>query len=354
MVRIRLEGLTKRFGPVVAVDQVHLTVEPAELFFLLGPSGCGKTTLLRCLAGFCEPDAGRIWFNGRDLTGVPAHKRNTSMVFQSYALWPHMTVAANVGFGLEVRRIGRRERAEQVRQALRTVQMEALADRKPHELSGGQQQRVALARALVVKPQCLLLDEPLSNLDARMRLQMRDELRRICKQAGLTTIYVTHDQKEALSMADRVAVMRDGRIEQIGAPREIYQRPVNRFVASFLGETNLLEASVVSQTSGLARLRTALGELTSTTLPDRLAAASSLLCSIRPESIRLGAPPDERVNAFVGELAESVFLGEMAQHRLRSGAVQLKVFELHPRFRGPAVGTVRFWIDPADVVVLAQ
>ncbi len=353
MVRIQLRALRKTFGAVVAVDDVDLDIAPAELFFLLGPSGCGKTTLLRCVAGFCRPDTGRIYFGERDITAVPAHKRNTSMVFQSYALWPHMTVADNVAFGLAMRRIARRERARLVRQMLQTVQMESLAERKPNQLSGGQQQRVALARALVIRPQCLLLDEPLSNLDAKLRLEMRDEIRQICKQTGVTAIYVTHDQKEALSMADRLAVFHDGRVEQTGPPQEIYQKPANRFVASFLGQANFLEATVLSRQNGQARLHTAIGEVTAAALPSGLHPESRVLCSIRPETLRLGEPPPAPVNLFKGELKDSVYLGEMAQHRLSAGTVELEVLELNPKHRGlPAGRSVSFWIDPADVVVL--
>src|SRR5450432_1625942 len=207
MISIQVKQLTKQFGSVVALHGLDLTINPGELFFLLGPSGCGKTTLLRCLAGFYIPEKGQILFGDEDVTRLAPHKRNTGMMFQSYALWPHLTVAENVAFGLEERRVARPETTKRVGDALASVRMEKYADRKPNQLSGGQQQRVALARALVIKPRCLLLDEPLSNLDARLRLEMRAEIRRACKENGLTAIYVTHDQKEALSIADRVAVM---------------------------------------------------------------------------------------------------------------------------------------------------
>src|SRR5512141_1811820 len=212
MISIRIQQLTKRFGTVTALDRVDLTINPGELFFLLGPSGCGKTTLLRTLAGFYEPDAGSIWFGDDDVTRLAPHKRNTGMMFQSYALWPHMTVAQNVAFGLQERKVPASEIKQRVGEALESVKMSAYAERSPNQLSGGQQQRVALARALVVRPRCLLLDEPLSNLDAQLRLEMRGEIRRVCKDAGLTAIYVTHDHKEALSVADRLAVMFAGRI----------------------------------------------------------------------------------------------------------------------------------------------
>jgi iron(III) transport system ATP-binding protein len=239
-----------RGGTTRAVDGVSIEIEPGELFFLLGPSGCGKTTLLRMIAGFIDPTEGSISFNGRDVTRTPPNKRNTGMVFQSYALWPHMTVAQNVAFGLSVRKVPGDEKAKRVREALDQVQMGEYAGRKPTQLSGGQQQRVALARALVVRPDVLLLDEPLSNLDAKLRLELRSEIRRVCKDAGLTTVYVTHDQKEALSMADRVAIMEAGRVRQTGTPRELYRRPKSRFVAEFLGEADFFEAKVASHESG--------------------------------------------------------------------------------------------------------
>ncbi|HVU38773.1 MAG TPA: ABC transporter ATP-binding protein, partial [Opitutales bacterium] len=237
MVAVRLENVTKRFGAVTALDRVTLDIAAGELFFLLGPSAAGKTTLLRCLAGLETPDEGRILFGGEDVTRVEPHLRQTGMVFQNYALWPHLNVADNVGFGLKQQRCPRDEIAERVTAALAAVRLEGQENTRIHQLSGGQQQRVALARALVTQPRCLLLDEPLSNLDARLRHELRGEIRRVCKESGLTAIYVTHDQKEALALADRIAVLAAGRIRQVGAPREIYRRPCDRFVADFIGET---------------------------------------------------------------------------------------------------------------------
>ena len=244
MTAITLKGLTKRFGSTTAVDGVSLTIESGELFFLLGPSGCGKTTLLRMIAGFIEPTSGSVRFADRDVTLLPPNRRNTGMVFQSYALWPHMTVEENVAYGLNVRKVPATERNDRVMAALKSVHMDEYARRKPNQLSGGQQQRIALARALVIQPTVLLLDEPLSNLDAKLRLEMRWEIRRICSETKITTVYVTHDQKEALSMADNMAVLRAGKIAQIGPPRLLYERPNSRFVADFLGETNFLPAVI--------------------------------------------------------------------------------------------------------------
>src|SRR6059058_5957216 len=253
--RVSIRNLIKRFGKTAVLQDISLEIASQELFFLLGPSGCGKTTLLRLIAGFYQPDAGQLFFGDKPMSGVPPHRRNAGMVFQNYALWPHLTVAENVAYGLEVRAVSASEKKQRVAEALGIVQMEKYADRAPNELSGGQQQRVALARALVIKPDVLLLDEPLSNLDARLRLEMREEIRRIHAQTKITTIYVTHDQKEALSLADRIAVMRQGQIEQIGAPRSLYRAPANRFVADFIGETNWLPAEVLGQSDGTLRVK---------------------------------------------------------------------------------------------------
>ena len=239
---IRAESLVKNFGEVRALDQASMTIEKGELFFLLGSSGCGKTTLLRCIAGLEEPTSGRILFGDRDVTQLPAHKREAAMVFQSYALWPHMNVAENVAFGLVERKVPQSEIDKRVDEVLEMVHLEGYNTRRIDQMSGGQQQRVALARALIVKPKCLLLDEPLSNLDAKLRLEMRREIRRIVKENDLTGIYVTHDQEEALSMADRMAVLDQGRVAQLGKPDDIYRNPLSSHVANFIGETNLIEA----------------------------------------------------------------------------------------------------------------
>ena len=309
VVSVSIQNVTKRFNDVVAADNVTLEIQTGELFFLLGPSGCGKTTLLRILAGFCEVDSGRVLFNDRDVTGAPAHKRNTGMVFQNYALWPHMTVEGNVAYGLEIRKVPSEERRGRVAEALAMVQMQGYGARRPSQLSGGQQQRVALARALVVKPDVVLLDEPLSNLDAGLRLDMRDEIRRIHLETGITTIYVTHDQKEALSLAQRMAVLRQGRVEQVGKPREVYERPCSSFVASFIGRTNLIEGEIAgSPRPGLWEARTAHGVIRACDETQRRV-GEKVLCSIRPESIRVGAP-EPGDNSLPARLLHVTYLGE--------------------------------------------
>ena len=241
MISIQVKQLTKQFGSIVALHGLDLTINPGELFFLLGPSGCGKTTLLRSLAGFYIPEKGQILFGDEDVTRLEPHKRNTGMMFQSYALWPHMTVAENVAFGLEERKVPAAEIRTRVGDALASVRMEKYADRKPNQLSGGQQQRVALARALVIEPQILLLDEPLSNLDAHLRAEMRSEIRDLLQRLAITTVFVTHDQQEALAMADRVAVMSAGKLVEVGAPKALCDHPVHPFTASFLGARTVIE-----------------------------------------------------------------------------------------------------------------
>lgn len=365
MTPIRLDNLRKQFGETVAVHDVSLEIPAGDLFFLLGPSGCGKTTLLRMIAGFQEPTSGRILFGGDDVTHVAPQKRDTGMVFQGYALWPHMTVRQNVAFGLEVRKVSKAETARRVDSALERVQLSHQADRKTNQLSGGQQQRVALARALVIEPRVLLLDEPLSNLDAKLRLEMRQGIRDIAKAAGTTGVYVTHDQKEALSMADRVAVLNGGRLEQVGPPRELYERPVNRFVAGFLGETNLIAAEVAGREGDRVLLDTPAGRLVSTVFPEALPTTGSVTCSVRPESISLAAPgsaAEERLpteNRLKLHRTGGVYLGEVAQHGLRAVAgetsLELNALELNPRFAlDESAGGLTGWVDPGDVVVLGD
>jgi iron(III) transport system ATP-binding protein len=350
MTAVRLEQITKTFGQTVALDRIDLRIEPGELFFLLGPSGCGKSTLLRLVAGLHEPTSGRIYFNDRDVTSLGTEKRNAVMCFQSYALWPHMSVRENIRFGLDVRRFDRQEQMRRVDEVLRLVQMEELADRKPNQLSGGQQQRVALARALAVKPDCLLLDEPLSNLDAKLRHEMRSEIRRICKTAGFTTIYVTHDQKEALSVADRIAVLKDGRLMQVGTPGELYHRPASAFVADFIGHTNLLSGRIVERNDGHVRVETSVGRFIATS-DSPLPQQEHVTVSIRPEQMQIarnGTGPE--MNRIVGKPIETTFLGEASEHVLLVNGQKLKVICAPPLFDVPQELAVEF--DPHDVVVL--
>jgi len=283
--KVSLHNITKRFGTTPVVNAVTLDVADGELFFLLGPSGCGKTTLLRTIAGFYMPDTGELKFGDRDVTTLPPNKRNTGMVFQNYALWPHMTVAGNVEYGLDVRKIPSAEKTQRVTAALAAVRMTEFADRPATLLSGGQQQRVALARALVVNPDVLLLDEPLSNLDAKLRLEMREEIRRLHKETGLTTIYVTHDQAEALSLADRVAVMNLGRIEQVGTSRELYRSPSNEFVRDFLGAANFVEGRVTQIQDGRVSVSTPHGEIICALADNAFTVGQTVTCVVRPNDV---------------------------------------------------------------------
>ncbi len=358
--QVRLDNITKRFGNTTAVRSVSLDIGDGELFFLLGPSGCGKTTVMRMVAGFYIPDEGKILFDNDDVSNLPPHKRDTGMVFQSYALWPHMTVRENVAFGLELRKLTKSEVKKRTDAALAMVKMTERADYRPNQLSGGQQQRVALARALVIHPKCLLLDEPLSNLDAKLRLEMRTEIRRICKEAKLTAIYVTHDQKEALSIADRLAVMNAGEVMQVGAPREVYLKPNSAFVANFIGETNFIEGVFAGYSHGRVEVTTSLGAMIAATLPnDPVRAGDKVTLSLRPEAIRLGDPPATAPNIFDGTVHDTVYLGEVAQHVVNlgnNGAVALKVFELNPRYvaRDDTKLSAKVWVKPEDVVVLTK
>jgi iron(III) transport system ATP-binding protein len=358
MVSVTLERVSKAFGDVQAVRDVSLEIRKGELFFMLGPSGCGKTTLLRMIAGFYLPTAGRILFDDRDITPTPPHKRNTGMVFQNYALWPHMTVQENVAYGLELRRVAAGEKQRRVQEALEMVRMSAYATRSPNQLSGGQQQRVALARALVVNPDVVLLDEPLSNLDAKLRLEMRDEIRRIHDEIGATMIYVTHDQKEALSLADRMAIMGIGEVCQVGDPRTVYTRPASPFVAEFIGETNFINGRIVSAGAELW-METPVGRLCSTVVPSNpYAVGTDIVCCIRPESIRIenGPAASEKINQIAARVTQIMYLGEHEQYTLQlSDGTVVKAIDPNPDTRKASVGEeVRLGFDASQVVALER
>ncbi len=317
--RIAVEHLTKRFGSLAAVSGVSLAVEDGELFTLLGPSGCGKTTLLRLIAGFYAADEGELRFGDKRMNDVPAHERGIGMVFQNYALWPHMTVAENVAYGLKLRKISAPDIAARVRGALSKVELAGLDARYPGQLSGGQQQRVALARALVLNPQILLLDEPLSNLDAKIRVQVRSEIRKLQQELAITTIYVTHDQEEALAMSDRIAVFSQGRVCQIGPPKTLYERPATRFVAYFIGINNFIEGrvSAVDGERRILRAQTALGELAAIH-DERLRPGDSCVLCIRPENLAIGDADGNR-NRFKGKVVLAAYLGNTLRYDLDLG-----------------------------------
>lgn len=311
MARLELNALTKNYGDVRAVASVDLDIRQGELVVLLGPSGCGKTTTLRMIAGFVAPTSGEIRLGGHDITRRPPWKRNTGLVFQSYALFPHLTVTENIAFGLRMRKLPQSEVAAKLREVLRLVRLEGLGDRLPRELSGGQQQRVALARALVIEPDILLLDEPLSNLDAKLRQEVRVEIRELQKNLGLTTVMVTHDQEEALTMADRLVVMSNGEVQQVGSQRDLYEHPANTFVAGFVGRTNLLHGRVESpgrfrSDSGL-RIR-CLNEV----------APDGRTLSLRPERLSLATSPVAGAdNCFPGTVEFASYLGGILEYYVR-------------------------------------
>ena len=346
MAHLELAGLVKAFGEVKAVDGVDLAVAQGEAVALLGPSGCGKTTTLRMVAGLAPPDAGRISAAGRDITAMRPHKRNMGYVFQSYALFPHMDVAANVGFGLIERGIARPERDARVREALAMVRLQGLEARRPRELSGGQQQRVAVARSLVVRPDVLLLDESLSNLDARLRESMRHEIRDIQRSLGITTLFVTHDQVEALTMCDRIAVMDKGRIAQIGGPEEIYEKPATRFVATFVGRMNVLPAEAAGDGSlvvGGARI------LAASPLP-----SGRLDIMVRPQRMRWRAGAGKDENRLPGRVKRVVFVGER-QEILVDTESGLAMAEQASGLAAPAEGeAVELCWSKADTLVFPR
>lgn len=355
MIELHLKNVSKLFGETRAVDNVTVSVEKGELFFLLGPSGCGKTTCLRTVAGFYQPDEGGLYFGDRLMNDVPPHKRNIGMVFQNYALWPHMTIYENVEYGLNVRKIPAEIKKEKVQKVLEIVRMAEYADRNPNQLSGGQQQRIALARALVIEPDVLLLDEPLSNLDAKLRLEMRQEIKRIHSEAGITAIYVTHDQKEALSLADRMAVMRDGKIVQIGAPREVYNLPTNSFVADFIGETNFLRGKLKQATGEVFLVETPIGDVRGKPAGAELTAGDVVVCSVRPESVNISDDPLENTpNQFEARVSNITYLGDVEEYWLKlKDILDMKITLYNPGQYERHVGDrvyVRF--QPQNAVLL--
>jgi iron(III) transport system ATP-binding protein len=353
MVHLQLERLKKSFAGHTVLAGIDLEIHAGELFFLLGPSGCGKTTLLRHIAGFYQPDEGRMLFNGKDVSRVPAHQRYTGMMFQSYALWPHLNVAENVGFGLVERKVPAAERRQRVAEALDLVQLSGMGERRIQQLSGGQQQRVAMARALVIRPQVFLLDEPLSNLDTKLRMEMRAEIRRLCKQFGLTGVYVTHDQQEALSMGDRLAIMHEGHIVQVDVPMQVYRRPKNAMAAAFMGETHLLPGTLIDSSAAALRIQTELGTFTAAPGEESFAQGEGVLLSIRPEALRL-SPAAEAQHSFTALITGAQYLGAEVHYQLQAGGVVLKAMELNPPLLRPIGSELTLHVVSEDVIVLRK
>ena len=354
--RVELTKITKRFGPVKAVDDVSLAIGEGDFFTLLGPSGCGKTTLLRMIAGFHAPDAGEIRFGEKVVNDIPPHRRETGMVFQNYALFPHLSVHDNIAYGLKARQIPKNETAARIGAIIKSVQLEGLEDRAPSKLSGGQQQRVALARALVISPQILLMDEPLSNLDAKLRVSMREEIRRIQKEMGITTIYVTHDQEEAMAVSDRIAILNKGRLEQIGSPTEIYFRPESRFAAEFMGSSNIIDLDVAGYDEATATIAATAGGQRISIRGGRPAGAR-IAVSVRPEWIRVvGESQAAEPNVLSGTVVSSTFLGAMIRYRVSGPGGGVIVIEVHDPAEGSIVKngeTLRYQL-PADRPVVLE
>ncbi|WP_134724350.1 ABC transporter ATP-binding protein [Paracoccus luteus] len=314
---IQVQGAMKRYGSVLAVDDVSFNVAQGEFVSLLGPSGCGKTTSLRMIAGFIEASGGSIRVHGRDVTYLPPERRDLGFVFQNYALWPHMTVAENVAFGLKLRKKPRALIKEKIEESLSITGLSGYAGRLPRELSGGQQQRVALARALALEPQVLLMDEPLSNLDRALRVVMRRELKELQARMKMTTLYVTHDQEEALSMSNRVVIMNKGRVEQIAAPYELYEDPATTFVADFVGITNFLEGVVVDTEPGWAKVRLETGQVLRALARQPVGRGSAVRALIRPERITLSTAPLDGLNVLQGRVVLSEYFGAVLRYTVR-------------------------------------
>jgi len=356
MTGVTLRSVYKSFGAVHVIKDISLEIAPGELFFLLGPSGCGKTTLLRMIAGFSLPTSGSILFGNKEMSRVPPEQRNAGMVFQNYALWPHMSVAENVMFGLDVRNVPRDEKKRRVARALELVHLPGYEERYPHQLSGGQQQRVALARALVIEPDVVLLDEPLSNLDAGLRIEMRKEIHRIHQELGLTMIYVTHDQKEALSLATRLAVMYRGKLAQVAAPEHVYQHPDSLFVAKFIGETNVLQGRVTRVAGDELTLETNAGVLHCPAARAAMpcAAGDRVAVSVRPEGFEFARHGDASAALWPATIIESTYLGEIVQVVCRVREQLIRITALNPAGAPPRPGEDRLLrINTAHVRVLA-
>jgi iron(III) transport system ATP-binding protein len=349
-VRVEAQNIELSYGTTKVLHGITLTVEPGEFFALLGPSGSGKSTLLRLIAGFNQHQAGRLLIGGRDVTGIAPWKRNVGMVFQNYALWPHMTVAQNVAFGLEERKLAREEVRRRAEAALEMVGLAGLSARRPNQLSGGQQQRVALARTLAIEPQVLLLDEPLSNLDARLRVQMRRELLRLHRRLGITTIFVTHDQEEAMTICDRIAVLDQGVIQQIGTPVELFDRPANRFVAQFVGSVNLYEGAIRREGAGMVFASRELGDVA---LPAALAAteAAHIELAFRPHAVQMDPAGGQGTLEMRGTVEGGEFLGEFMRYEVRVKDALVIADQPHSRGteRIARGSSVRLAVHPREV-----
>jgi spermidine/putrescine transport system ATP-binding protein len=353
---VELRNVTKRFGAFTAANDIQLTIQAGEFLTLLGPSGCGKTTLLRMISGFETPTEGTVWLDGVDVTHEPPYRRDVNQVFQSYALFPHLTVEENIGFGLRMKKVPKAEMVERVKQVVQLVALGGMETRKPSQLSGGQRQRVALARAIVCQPKVLLLDEPLSALDAKLRQAMQVELKRLQKKLGITFVFVTHDQEEALTMSDRIAVVNKGRIEQLGDSADIYHSPQTTFVANFIGQANILEAKLIANEGNFTRLRLTSDVDVLVPSDSRLSGLTDLLVSIRPEKIHLQKTRPNCEVVFQAEVDEELFKGAMDELSLKTaGGLELTAIVANESATQDTFHkgeTVWCGLHPSDIVVV--
>jgi len=343
---IAIEGVARTFGKVRAIDDVSLAIRDGEFFTLLGPSGCGKTTLLRMVAGFCDLERGRILFGERRIDALPPHRRNAGMVFQNYAIFPNHTVGGNVAYGLKARNVAAADIERRVTRALKLVHLDGYAERWPHQLSGGQLQRVAIARALVIEPEVLLLDEPLSNLDAKLRLRLRDDLRRIIKKTGVTALYVTHDQAEAVVLGDRIGVMRDGKLLQMASADELYNRPADLFVANFTGASNLLAGRLLERDGEFGMVEANGGSRLRASLPASVAAGEAVKIAVRPENVRLGVNGAAEPNTFTAQVAGHRYQGTQTVYELDMLGGRLDALELGTIVRYPVGSQIKVVLPP--------
>ncbi len=357
MPRIVLKDILKKYGKVVAADIPHLEIKDGEFFGLLGPSGSGKTTTLRIIAGLTRPDRGRVFIGDEDITDVPPEKRNLGMVFQSWALFPHLTVFENIAFGLRLRKLPEDEIRKRVKWAAELLQISELLNRYPHQLSGGQQQRVAVARAIVLYPRALLFDEPLSNLDAKLREQVRFELRKLQKNLKITSVYVTHDQTEAFAICDRIAIMNKGRIQQIGTPEEIYNRPRTKFVAEFIGITRFIEGmieDIYDKSRGLVRVRTE-DDLEIVTWADleKVGKGAKVYVAVRPDFINLASSEEPGPNVFKAVVEMATYVGDVMDYEIRIGKWRLR-FKTSPTYRFAPGEEIRIKLQEEKLIAIPQ
>ncbi len=356
MARLTLEKIKKIYGKTVAADIPYLEIKDKEFFGLLGPSGCGKTTTLRIIAGLTKPDEGRVLLDGKDITNVPPEKRNMAMVFQSWALFPHMTVYDNVAFGLRLRKVPENEIRKKVKWALELLRLEGLENRYPHQLSGGQQQRVAVARAIVIEPQVLLFDEPLSNLDAKLRENVRFELRKLQKRLGITSIYVTHDQAEAFAICDRIAIMNKGKIIQLGTPEEIYNKPVNLFVASFVGVTYFIEGrltEILDPSIGKVLISTEDGlEILAYADLERVKKDQKVTLVVRPEYVHVASESNVE-NVFLAKVDRATYTGDGIDYEVKIGKWPIRL-KTSTTYKFEPGSEIKVHLDPMKIIVLPE